>query len=537
MLSHMAATEASRAMSIAATLNLSRRSLLIAVGVCLLALTLLLARPHAASAAACSQPATDYGNVTGLSMTAPATTTYRIWTRMAAADTTNNTYLLEIDGTSCYTVGGSTVPTYANGATTYFNNNTTNWISKTSAGTQIDVSLSAGAHTFKLIGNAPNVVVDRLIMTQDTTCVPTGTGDNCANPPDTTPPVVSITSPANNATVSTVTSVSATATDDVAVSKVEFYVDGVLKSTDSTGPSPFTYSFDPSGFSIGAHTLTAKAYDAANNSTTSSVVNITTTDTVAPTVSITSPTAGATVSGTFVSTATAADNVGVSKVEFYVDGALKTTDTTGPSPYSGSVDVSGATNGTHSLTAKAYDAAGNITTSTAVSITVSNTGGADTTAPTATVTSPTASAVLSNDLNNVHFNSSAFTANATAADASGIKQVAFKVDGVAVGTPDTAAPYTYTLNLTSLSCGTHTITAVATDNSTNQNVGNSTALSFTSTFAEDIAGTPDCHVTFLDLSALASKYNQSSNVGRADINQDGTVNFLDLSALASKYGQ
>jgi hypothetical protein len=464
MLSHMAATEASRAMSIAATLNLSRRSLLIAVGVCLLALTLLLARPHAASAAACSQPATDYGNVTGLSMTAPATTTYRIWTRMAAADTTNNTYLLEIDGTSCYTVGGSTVPTYANGATTYFNNNTTNWISKTSAGTQIDVSLSAGAHTFK-------------------------------------------------------------------------YVDGVLKSTDSTGPSPFTYSFDPSGFSIGAHTLTAKAYDAANNSTTSSVVNITTTDTVAPTVSITSPTAGATVSGTFVSTATAADNVGVSKVEFYVDGALKTTDTTGPSPYSGSVDVSGATNGTHSLTAKAYDAAGNITTSTAVSITVSNTGGADTTAPTATVTSPTASAVLSNDLNNVHFNSSAFTANATAADASGIKQVAFKVDGVAVGTPDTAAPYTYTLNLTSLSCGTHTITAVATDNSTNQNVGNSTALSFTSTFAEDIAGTPDCHVTFLDLSALASKYNQSSNVGRADINQDGTVNFLDLSALASKYGQ
>src|SRR5882757_1060955 len=197
----------------------SRRSLLFAFGLGMLFAALLLARPHLASAAACTAPSTDYGSVTGLTVNAPAATTYRIWSRMAAADTTNNTYLLEIDGNTCYTVGGSTVPTYANGATTYFANNTTNWISKTSAGAQIDVSLSAGSHTFKLIGSAANVVVDRLIMTQDTTCVPTGTGDNCANPPDTTPPVVSITSPANNATISAVTSVTASATDDVAVSK------------------------------------------------------------------------------------------------------------------------------------------------------------------------------------------------------------------------------------------------------------------------------------------------------------------------------
>ena len=514
---------------------ISRRPYLLAIGLGLLFVALLLARPHSASAAACTQPATDTGNVSGLSVTLPATTTYRIWTRMAAADTTNNTYLLEVDGANCYTVGGSTVPTYANGATTYFVNNSTNWISKTSAGTQIDVSLTAGAHTLKLIGNGAGVVVDRLILTQDTTCVPTGTGDNCANPPDTTPPVVSITSPANNATISAVTTVTANATDDVAVSKVEFYVDGTLKATDTT--SPYTYSFDPSAFSIGAHALTAKAYDAANNSTTSSVVNVTTTDTVAPTVSITSPTAGATVSGTFVANATAADNVGVTKVEFYVDGTLKTTDSTPPTPFTGSVDVSATSNGTHSLTAKAYDAAGNVTTSTAVSITVSNSGGADTTPPTVSVSSPTAGQILSNDLNNTHFNSTAYSVTATAADASGIKQVSFKVDGTAVGTPDTASPYTYTLNLSTLSCGTHTISAVATDNSTNQNTATSTSISFTSTLAEDATTTPDCHVNFLDLSVLASKYGQSTNVGRADINLDGTVNFLDLSALASKYGQ
>lgn len=47
----------------------------------------------------------------------------------------------------------------------------------------------------------------------------------------------------------------------------------------------------------------------------------------------------------------------------------------------------------------------------------------------------------------------------------------------------------------------------------------------------------DGHVNILDLSLLASKYNQcSSSVGRADINGDGCVNLLDLSLLASKYG-
>ena len=501
-------------------------------GVLLLVL-LLLWRPHFASAAACTAPSTDYGNVSGLSVTLPATTTYRIWTRMAAADTTNNTYLLEIDGSSCYTVGGAGVPTYASGATTYFANNSTNWISKTNTGTQIDVSLTAGVHTLKLIGNAPNVVVDRVILTQDTTCVPTGTGDNCANPPDTTPPVVSITSPADGATVSTTTTVTANATDNVAVSKVEFYVDGVLKSTTTT--SPYTYSLVPSAYPIGSHAITAKAYDAAGNVATSAVVNVTVPDTIAPTVSITSPAAGTSVSGTFVAQATAADNVGVAKVEFYLDGVLKTTDTTGPSPYSGSISLTGVAAGTHSLTAKAYDAAGNVTTSAAVSLTVAAAPPVDTTPPTVAVTAPTAAEILSNDLSNAHFNSSAYLLTATAADASGIKSVVFKVDGTAVGTPATTSPYTASLDLTKLSCGAHTVTATATDNSANANSATSATVSFNVTYAEDVNATPDCHINYLDLSVIASKYNQTTNLGRADINQDGIVNYLDLSALASKY--
>src|SRR5207244_1788049 len=93
-------------------------------------------------------------------------------------------------------------------------------------------------------------------------------------------------------------------------------------------------------------------------------------DTTPPTTSITAPANGATVSGTTTVTASASDNVGVSRVEFYLDGALQATDTT--SPYSWPWDTTTATNGAHSLTSKAYDAANNVGTSAAVSVTGSN---------------------------------------------------------------------------------------------------------------------------------------------------------------------
>lgn len=93
-------------------------------------------------------------------------------------------------------------------------------------------------------------------------------------------------------------------------------------------------------------------------------------DTQAPTVSITAPTSGSTVSGTTTVTASASDNVGVTKVEFYLDGLLQSTDTT--SPYAWSWSTTSASNGSHSVLAKGYDAAGNVGTSPTVTVTVSN---------------------------------------------------------------------------------------------------------------------------------------------------------------------
>src|SRR6185369_9616454 len=72
-------------------------------------------------------------------------------------------------------------------------------------------------------------------------------------------------------------------------------------------------------------------------------------------------------------------NVGVTKVEFYLDGALQATDTT--SPYAWSWDTTKSANGSHTLTSKAYDAAANSSSSAAVGVTVSNV--ADTTPPSA----------------------------------------------------------------------------------------------------------------------------------------------------------
>jgi len=109
-----------------------------------------------------------------------------------------------------------------------------------------------------------------------------------------------------------------------------------------------------------------------------------TVDISAPVVSLTAPAAGATASGTTNVTASAADNVAVAKVQLKLDGV-----DLGPAltaaPYSYAWNTTAATNGSHSLTAVATDAAGNSATSAPRSVTVSN--GVPAPVPSACVTS------------------------------------------------------------------------------------------------------------------------------------------------------
>lgn len=118
---------------------------------------------------------------------------------------------------------------------------------------------------------------------------------------------------------------------------------------------------------------------AATPTTTASVVlsapttlvSTTTPDTIAPTISITSPPNGSTISGTVTVSADASDNVGVVGVQFKVDSSnIGSEDTT--AAYSVSWNSSTVANGSHTLTALARDAAGNQMLSIGIIITVSN---------------------------------------------------------------------------------------------------------------------------------------------------------------------
>jgi len=103
---------------------------------------------------------------------------------------------------------------------------------------------------------------------------------------------------------------------------------------------------------------------------TFSLDDVATPDTQPPSTSITAPADGAVVSGTTAVAASAADNVGVTNVEFYLDGVLQANDTTSPFTWSWNTTATG--NGLHNLSSRAYDAAGNTASSTTVTVTVNN---------------------------------------------------------------------------------------------------------------------------------------------------------------------
>ncbi len=113
-----------------------------------------------------------------------------------------------------------------------------------------------------------------------------------------------------------------------------------------------------SGAGVGTYTITAQAVDAVDSAYTDSenATYMVFIDTTPPTVSITNPLDGATVSGTVNIQVTASDPGGsINRVEIYIDGSLKKTDTSAPYDYSWNSRK--ASNGQHTITAGAFDQA------------------------------------------------------------------------------------------------------------------------------------------------------------------------------------
>ena len=159
--------------------------------------------------------------------------------------------------------------------------------------------------------------------------------------------------------------------DNYGVIKVELYANGKLVGTEMT--SSYKFSWDSTGTANGSATLSAKAYDTAGNVGTSPSVTVTVSngsgDTVAPQVTITSPSDGATVGGTVSLAASATDNDKVSMVSLYVDGKLMCS---GAPSVSCSWNTRKASSGGHTVSATAKDAAENSAT-TSVSVSVGST--------------------------------------------------------------------------------------------------------------------------------------------------------------------
>src|SRR5438552_4619503 len=266
--------------------------------------------------------------------------------------------------------------------------------------------------------------------------------------------IVTVTSPASGSTVSGTVPVSASVTSvgSLTVRGVQFKLDGAnLGAEDTT--APYSVSWNTTTASNGSHTLTAVARDSLGMLWTSDPVTVTVfNDTTPPTVSITSPASGTIVAGTISVTASASDNVGVVGVQFLLDGLNAGAEVTA-APYSVSWNTTTASNGSHSLTAVARDAAGNRATSVAVAVTVSNGAPPDTTPPMVSITSPTSGASVSGTL----------TMTANASDNVGVVGVQFLLDGANVGAEVTAAPYSAPWDTTTASRGSHTLTAVARD--------------------------------------------------------------------------
>jgi thermitase len=92
---------------------------------------------------------------------------------------------------------------------------------------------------------------------------------NVSNVSDTVPPVPLITAPSNGGTVSGNVVIYAMATDNVKVTKIELYVDNVLKNTSNGSTAQMRWNTKQA--SAGVHTLKARALDAAGNSASVSI--------------------------------------------------------------------------------------------------------------------------------------------------------------------------------------------------------------------------------------------------------------------------
>lgn len=182
---------------------------------------------------------------------------------------------------------------------------------------------------------------------------------NSISQPDIEPPLVSIVSPTDGSSVSGNVTISVSATDNVGVSRVDLYINGVFYASDNL--EPFTFVWDTSNSPEGIYYLEAIASDNSGNKGNSNVIMVNLSnpkDTVSPTVYINSPQDSSYLSINQKINVTAYDESGVSRIELYIDGILRSSVSGNSLSYTWNTRK--VAKGSHTISTKAYDLAGNM---------------------------------------------------------------------------------------------------------------------------------------------------------------------------------
>ncbi|MGC1485039.1 MAG: Ig-like domain-containing protein [Candidatus Acidiferrum sp.] len=205
-------------------------------------------------------------------------------------DITSNAYSLRLTPVS----GGSGGPNITNVTVTGITTSgaTIGWTTDITATSQVEYGLTTAygtmttmnsslvmSHSVALNGLVANTLYHYRVHSKNSSGVESIGGDaafTTSNTTDKTPPTASITSPVANASLAGTVSVTANASDNVAVASVQFLVDGANLGAPVTA-APYTTSWDTTTVVNGAHTLSATATDTSGNvgNATGVVVNAT----------------------------------------------------------------------------------------------------------------------------------------------------------------------------------------------------------------------------------------------------------------------
>jgi len=318
------------------------------------------------------------------------------------------------------------------------------------------IAFLAGALTLDAIDPSPTVTnnAPALFPLGITTVTFTSTDDagNSASDSstvtvvDTILPSVTITQPLNGAKLNTTGITVSGTVSDATVTSVEILVDNISQGNAALNNTAWTKALT---LAQGSHTITAKAKDGANNTSSTSISVIM--DATAPTVSITSPANNANLNTSNVGiTGTAADANGIASVHVSIDNGLFTL-ASGTTSWSFSATFA---NGTHTITAKATDMAGN-TNKANVTITVRTLTGI-------TITSP---------VNGAKLNSTNVTITGTVNDPSNVQSVKVSIDaGMQLPASFNITSGIWKSDPATLAQGNHTAKAILT------NLANNTAI-------------------------------------------------------------